>query len=177
MFDRDPYAELQSLKQVPAFKVTSTAFQHGGEIPPPYRGAGAGGSDVSPQLAWTELPDGAESIAITCYDPDAPTASGFWHWAVINLPAGTVEIAENAGAPGAPLPDGAVTLPNEARLPQYIGPNPPPGSGVHRYFFAVLALDTMLELDPQSTPAVFGFNAYFHTVARGVLMGTVPPPR
>ncbi|MFF3601985.1 YbhB/YbcL family Raf kinase inhibitor-like protein, partial [Kitasatospora indigofera] len=83
-------------------------------------------------------------------------------------------LPENAGAPGgALLPAGALTLPNEIRLTSFIGAGPPPSTGVHRYIFAVHALDVArLDLDPASTPAVLGFNLHFHTLARGTITGT-----
>lgn len=169
MAQHDPYSIFPS---VPSLEVTSTDVSHGEIVPPEHWGGGAGGRDVSPHLSWSGAPEGTKSFAVTLYDPDAPTASGFWHWAVYNIPAGVTELAQGAGTPGGILPEGAVTLPNELRLKHYIGPTPPEGTGRHRYFFVVHALDTMLELDPESTPAVLGFNAGFHTLGRGILVAT-----
>ena len=104
--------------------------------------------------------------------------SGFWHWAVYNIPASVTSLAANAGKPDAGLlPPGAVTLPNEPRLSRYIGAAPPPGNGEHRYFFTVTALDVAtLELAPGSTPAVLGFNFLGHVLARAQLMDTTETP-
>lgn len=174
MFNYDPYAELATLKRFAPLEVHSTSVRAGEPLALPHWGPAAGGANTSPQLSWSGAPAEARSYAVTCLDPDAPTGSGFWHWAVYNIPATVTELAENAGAAqSALLPAGAITLPNERRLTHYIGPNPPAGTGVHRYIFAVHALDVAeLELDPQSTPAVLGFNLHFHTLARGTITGT-----
>jgi hypothetical protein len=118
------------------------------------------------------------SYALTVYDPDAPTGSGFWHWAVYNIPASVTALAGNAGDPGAGLlPPGAVTLPNEVRLARFLGAAPPPGHGEHRYYFTVSALDVeSLELDEGSTPAVLGFTLLGHILARAQLVGTTETP-
>lgn len=95
---------------------------------------------------------------MTCYDPDAPTGSGFWHWAAFNLPATVTELASGAGD-GSGLPDGAVTLKGDGGVRQYLGAAPPPGHGPHRYYFAVHALDVdKLEIGEDSTPAVPGLQ-------------------
>jgi Raf kinase inhibitor-like YbhB/YbcL family protein len=170
MAQHDPYAIFPS---VPELTVTSADLESGRPIPAAHWGAAMGGEDVSPQLSWSGVPEGTKSIAVTVYDPDAPTASGFWHWAVYNIPADVTELPRGAGEPGSEaLPEGAVTLPNEVRQRHYAGPTPPDGTGRHRYFFTVHALDTTLDLDPDSTPAVLGFNCGFHTLARGVLVAT-----
>ncbi|BDZ46347.1 YbhB/YbcL family Raf kinase inhibitor-like protein [Naasia aerilata] len=169
MSEHDPYAIFNS---VPSFEVTSTDVSHGELVPAPHWGDSGGGDDVSPQLSWSGAPEGTKSFAVTVYDPDAPTASGFWHWAVYNIPAGVTELAQNAGAAGGDLPAGARTLKNEMRLAQYSGPTPPDGTGRHRYFFVVWALDTTLDLDPEATPAILGFNAGFHALGRGTLVAT-----
>ena len=127
---------------------------------------GAGGDDASPQLSWSGFPPETKSFAVTVYDPDAPTASGFWHWAVCNLPPSVTELATGAGD-GSGLPEGTLTIPNEARLTRYIGAAPPPGHGRHRYYFAVHALDVeRLDVDPDATPAVMCFNMFGHTLGR-----------
>lgn len=174
MFSFDPYAELATLKSFAPLTVASTDFTDGEPLAKAQWGAGGGGTDTSPQLSWSGAPASTLSFAVTCFDPDAPTGSGFWHWAVYNIPTTVHELLANAGAPdGLLLPAGAVTLPNEKRLTSFIGAGPPPGTGVHRYIFAVHALDVdFLDLDPQSTPAVLGFNLHFHTLARGTITGT-----
>jgi len=157
--------------EVPQFSLTSTDMTDGGPLRPAQYGADAGGEDLSPQLSWSGFPAETQSFALTVHDPDAPTGSGFWHWAVANLPISATDLL--AGAAGGSLPDGSLTLPNELRLTSFTGAGPPPGTGTHRYQFIVHAVDVpMLDLDPQSTPAVLGFNLHFHTLARAVLEAT-----
>jgi hypothetical protein len=155
--------------EVPQFSLTSTDMIDGSPLRPAQYGAGAGGADVSPQLAWTGFPPETQSFAVTVYDPDAPTGSGFWHWAVANLPVSVTELATGVEV----LPAGALVLSNELRLTSFAGAGPPPGTGTHRYQFIVHAVDVaVIELDSQSTPAVLGFNLHFHTLARAVLEAT-----
>lgn len=174
MFNYDPYAELATLKSFAPLTVLSESVRDGEPFARAQWAAGRGGSDTSPQLSWSGAPAETLSYAVTCFDPDAPTGSGYWHWAVCNIPANVTSLPENAGAPGgALLPAGSLTLPNEIRLTSFIGAGPPPTTGVHRYIFAVHALDVArLDLDPGSTPAVLGFNLHFHTLARGTITGT-----
>src|ERR1700733_6997180 len=109
---RDPYADLP---QVGSFSVTSSDLTDGGQLAQPQISGifGAGGEDVSPQLSWSGFPEATQSFVVTCYDPDAPTASGFWHWAVADIPAAVTELAAGAGTPGsAELPAAALTLAN-----------------------------------------------------------------
>ncbi|QAY72451.1 YbhB/YbcL family Raf kinase inhibitor-like protein [Agromyces protaetiae] len=172
MFAHDPYAQLHELKPVGTFTVTSTDFADGETLPKRFWGAGAGGEDVSPELSWSGFPPETKSFAVTCYDPDAPTASGWWHWAVANLPARVTSLETGAGASGYELPNRAVTILNEGRNRQYNGPTPPAGTGVHRYFFVVHALDVeALDLPEDGTPALLGFLLHFHTLARGIIVG------
>lgn len=170
---RNPYADLPD---VPSFTLTSTDLTEGGALKSPQLSGimEAGGDDVSPELSWSGFPAETKSFAVTCYDPDAPTASGFWHWAVYNIPASVTSLPAGAGDDsGAQLPDGAVTLANDAGIKRYIGAAPPAGHGPHNYYFAVHALDVdKLDLPEGATPAFLGFNLFFHTIARAVLRGT-----
>ncbi|REJ03953.1 YbhB/YbcL family Raf kinase inhibitor-like protein [Microbacterium bovistercoris] len=175
MFSYDPYAALAELRPVAPLELTSPDFEAGGPVPVSAWSASRGGEDRHPTLRWSQPPAGTKSIAISCFDPDAPTGSGFWHWAVGNLPADLRSLDAGDGD-AASLPAGAVVLPNEARLQRYIGAAPPPGTGVHRYFFVVDALDVeAIDLDGDETPAYLGFNRHFHCLARGVLIGTADP--
>jgi len=168
--------------EVPQFSLTSTDMTDGDALRPAQYSADSGGADVSPQLSWWGFPPETQSFAVTVFDPDAPTGSGFWHWAVLNLPVSVTNLAAGAGAAdggsaasaaGSGLPEGALTLPNEMRLTSFSGAAPPPDTGTHRYQFIVHAVDVpTLDLDPQSTPGVLGFNLHFHTLARAVLEAT-----
>jgi Raf kinase inhibitor-like YbhB/YbcL family protein len=164
------------LPEVPSFTVTSTDFADGETLSEAQR-SGAfgvpGGRDTSPQLSWSGAPAGTRSYAVTCYDPDAPTGSGFWHWAVANIPASVTELPTDAGAVGGTdLPAGAVTLPNDAGMRGFVGAGPPPGHGDHRYYFTVHAVDVeSLELPESATPAFLGFNLFSHTLGRATLVG------
>jgi Raf kinase inhibitor-like YbhB/YbcL family protein len=167
----DPYA---SLPKLPTFTLTSQSVTDGQPLAKPQVSGimGAGGEDVSPQLSWSGFPDGTRSFAVTVYDPDAPTASGFWHWAVANLPADVTELAEGAGD-GSDLPGDALTLVNDAGLRRYLGAAPPAGHGAHRYYIAVHAVDTdKLDLPEDASPAFLGFNLFHHAIARAVIHAT-----
>ncbi|MET7990314.1 YbhB/YbcL family Raf kinase inhibitor-like protein [Amycolatopsis sp. NPDC005232] len=166
----NPYDFLPS---VPSFTLRSTDIAEGETLTTPHLSGifGAGGEDRSPQLSWEGFPEGTRSFAVTVYDPDAPTASGFWHWAVFNVPASVTELAANAGdANGSGLPEGAVTLKGDGGVKQFLGAAPPPGHGPHRYYFVVHALDVdSLEIDGDATPAFLGFNLFGHTLARATI--------
>ncbi|WP_051606335.1 YbhB/YbcL family Raf kinase inhibitor-like protein [Microbacterium sp. CH12i] len=175
MLSYDPYAELSTLRDFAPLELTSPDFEPGGALPLFAWAAARGGEDRSPALQWSTPPAGTKSFAVSCFDPDAPTGSGFWHWAAYNLPAATTSLTSGDGMLES-LPYGATVLPNEARSERFIGAEPPEGTGVHRYFFVVDALDIdTLDIAPGSTPAVLGFNRHFHTLARGILVGTADP--
>jgi Raf kinase inhibitor-like YbhB/YbcL family protein len=165
------------LPQVPSFTVTSNDIEDGGTLPTPQLSGifGAGGTDTSPQLAWSGFPGGTRSFAVTCYDPDAPTGSGFWHWAVYGIPADVTELPTGAGSEdGAGLPAGAVQLRHDGGIRQFLGAAPPEGHGPHRYYFVVHALDTdqLDVIDENSSPALLGFAMSGHMLARGTLVAT-----
>ncbi|BBZ22783.1 YbhB/YbcL family Raf kinase inhibitor-like protein [Mycolicibacter hiberniae] len=167
----DPYAALPKL---PTFTLTSTSLTDGAQLAKPQVSGimGAGGEDASPQLSWSGFPEETRSFAVTCYDPEAPTASGFWHWAVANLPATCTELPEGVGD-GSLLPGDALTLVNDAGMRRYVGAAPPPGHGTHRYYFAVHAVDVeKLDLAEDASPAYLGFNLFMHAIARAVIVGT-----
>ena len=160
----DPYAPLRD------FPLTSTDFGCGAAIPDTY----VAPANVSPQLAWSGLPEGTKSIAVTMFDPDAPTASGFWHWAAFNIPATVTELPTGAGLADQPLLglDETVTLRGDSGIRGYYGPNPPAGHGPHRYLFAIHAVDVdRLDIPADATPTVLGFNLYYHSLARAVYWG------
>lgn len=150
-----------------AFTLTSTGFTDGGALPDAQVQARG---NRSPQLSWSGAPEGTKSFAVTCYDPDAPTGSGFWHWTVANIPADVTELAEGASPAG--LPRGAVEGRTDFGEPGFGGAAPPPGHGPHRYIFTVFAVDTeRLDVTPENSGAVFGFNLHFHTLAKASITG------
>ncbi len=133
-----------SSRNCPSFTLTSESVTDGQPLANDQVSGimGAGGSDVSPQLSWSGFPEETRSFAVTVYDPDAPTASGFWHWAVANLPATVTDLPAGVGdGSSSGLPGDAITLANDAGLKRFIGAAPPPGHGVHRYFIAVHAVE------------------------------------
>ncbi|MDB4946048.1 MAG: Phospholipid-binding protein [Labilithrix sp.] len=175
-----PPSPYDFLPDVPSFTLTSTDVADGVTLPNAQVSGllGAGGKDVSPQLAWSGFPPETRSFVVTMYDPDAPTASGFWHWAVLNLPLTTTELAADAGNPDAiDLPAGAITLKNDGGSARYVGAAPPPGHGPHRYFIVVHAVDVeKLEVTADGSPAFLGFNLFSHTLARATLTPTYEVP-
>ena len=171
-----PELPYEFLPQTPRFAVTSTDIADGQPLSLAQVSGvfGAGGEDVSPQLSWSGFPAATKSFAVTCFDPDAPTGSGFWHWAVADIPADVTELPTGAGSPDSPdLPAAAITLRGDAGAARYIGGAPPAGHGPHRYVFAVHAVDVdTLGIDADATPAFLGFNLFGHTLARAVIVPT-----
>jgi Raf kinase inhibitor-like YbhB/YbcL family protein len=168
---RDPYSELPI---VPGFTVTSEDLEDGHEMPLPQVSGifGAGGKDISPQLSWSGFPTETKSFAVTAYDPDAPTGSGFWHWGVVNIPANVTSLKRGAGNnSGSNLPKGAFQLKNDAGHARYIGAAPPDGHGKHNYYFVVHALDVdHLDITKSATPAYLGFSLFNHSIGRGMVI-------
>lgn len=166
------------LPEVPSFSLTSPDFDEGGPLPAWSRASGPGAQNRSPALAWSGAPEGTRSFVLTMFDPDAPTSSGWWHWAVANIPADVTELPQGAGDPDAGLlPEGSVTVANESRVEAYGGAAPPPGHGEHRYFFTLSALDVdRLELPAGCTPAKLGFLMREHVIGRAQLMGVTETP-
>jgi Raf kinase inhibitor-like YbhB/YbcL family protein len=171
-----PYNPYEFLPKLPTFTLTSQSVTDGKPLANDQVSGimGAGGSDVSPQLSWSGFPEETRSFGVTMYDPDAPTASGFWHWAVANLPATVTDLPAGVGdGSGSGFPGDAITLANDAGLKRFIGAAPPPGHGVHRYFIAVHAVKVeKLELDGDASPAYLGFNLFMNAIARAVIHGT-----
>lgn len=167
----DPYSELP---EVPSFTVTSTDVVDGGTLAAPQLSGifgVPGGEDVSPQLSWSGAPEGTASYAVTVYDPDAPTVSGFWHWAVYDIPASVTSLPSGAGAEDGPY--AATTLTNDGGLRRFLGAAPPPGHGPHRYFVVVHAVDVgSLGLPEGASPAFLGFTLFGHTLGRATLVAT-----
>lgn len=159
------------LPEVPEFTLESPDFVDGTDLPTTAR---ADGGNTSPALLWTGAPAETKSYVLTLYDPDAPTGSGFWHWAVRNIPATTTGLPAGVGSD---LPAGALAMPNEMRVAEFGGAAPPAGHGPHRYFFTLSALDVAaLDVPDDSTPAVLGFTMRDHVIGRAQLMGTAETP-
>lgn len=150
------------------FTLTSNDITDGGSLPDAQVFAKG---NTSPHLSWSGAPEGTKSYAVTCYDPDAPTGSGFWHWTVANLPAEVTEL--KTGASSAGLPAGAVEGRTDYGPAGFGGAAPPPGHGPHRYIFTVFAVDVeKLDVTPDNSGAVFGFNLHFHTLAKATITAT-----
>lgn len=151
---------------VPELTVESEDIEHGKTLPDAHVYAEG---NTSPHLRWSGAPSGTKSYAVTCYDPDAPTASGFWHWAAFNIPADVTELP--SGASGKNMPAGAVELKNDGGTVGYIGAAPPPGHGPHHYHVVVHAVDVpSLEVPETATPAFLGFNLFSHTLGRAIIV-------
>ena len=166
----DPY---DLLPPVPSFKLESDDAQDGKPLDAKFAHSWAAGSkDSSPELHWSGFPKETRSFVVTCYDPDAATGSGFWHWMLVGLPNSTVVLPRGAGN-GATLPKGAFHIRNDLGGKAFLGPAPPKGDRPHRYVFAVHALDiAALEVNEDMSPAFVGINFVSHTIARAVMRPT-----
>ncbi len=163
----DPY---DLLPQVASFTVTSEDLTDGGPLKDDQVNASG---DSSPQLSWSEVPEGTKSFTVTCFDPDAPTPSGFWHWVLVDLPADVRSLDAGAGAEGASLPGSAFMCRNDGGTQAFMGAAPPEGDQVHRYYFVVHAVtEESLGVDADASPAVVSFNLAFKTAGRAILHGT-----
>jgi Raf kinase inhibitor-like YbhB/YbcL family protein len=163
--------QAQGDKPGPAFRLTSADVK--GTFAPPqiYNGFGCTGGNVSPELSWTGAPAATKSFALTVYDPDAPTGSGWWHWVVVNIPASTTQLP--SGASGAKMPEGAVETRTDFGKPGYGGPCPPAGDPPHHYVFTVYALKApKLDLDAQAGGAMSGFMIRQNKLASATFTAT-----
>ena len=166
------------LPEKPTFHLTSDDVAEGGTIAEEhvFNGLGLTGGNVSPHLRWSGAPETTAGYVLTVFDPDAPTASGFWHWIAVNLPADTSELPRGAGADDDALPGSAFHARNDYGTRAYGGPAPVAGPKRHRYIFTVSALDEPLEIDADTPPAAVGFNLFFHTIARAQLIAEYEAP-
>ncbi|HSV79482.1 MAG TPA: YbhB/YbcL family Raf kinase inhibitor-like protein [Ramlibacter sp.] len=147
-----------------SFVLRSPDIQEGATLPKAHvhSAMGAGGDNISPALRWEGAPQGTKSFALTMYDPDAPTGSGWWHWVVYDIPASATELPSGAGGAGGKLPQGAKQGRTDFGEPGYGGAAPPPGHGKHRYVFTLYALNTdKLDVPADATAAYVGFMVNF----------------
>ncbi len=157
------------------FLVTSDNFSEGDTLSKRhvYDDWGFDGENISPHLSWRSQPEGTKSFAVSCFDPDAPTPAGFWHWTIVGIPAEVTELAENAGANGGEgLPEGAFMCKTDFGTKDFGGAAPPAGDIPHRYVFAVHALDTDdLGIDDSVSCTVAAFNYLGATIGRATITG------
>lgn len=163
----DPY---RKLPEVTAFALTSPDVTDGDPLPD--SAVGAGGNS-SPALEWSGTPAGTNSFVVTCFDPDAPTPSGFWHWVAVDIPGDATSLAAGAGADDNSLPGNAFHIRNDVGNHAYDGAAPPEGDAPHRYYYVVHAVsEDSLGVDRDTSPAVVSFNLAFKTLGRAILVGT-----
>jgi len=163
----DPYPLLPAAE---TFTVVSDDVTDGERLKPDQVNAHG---DTSPHLSWSGAPEGTKSYVVTCFDPDAPIVSGFWHWVAVDIPADVTELAAGAGASDESLPGNAFHVRNDGGGMSFMGAAPPEGDQVHRYFFVVHAVgEETLGVDSSVSPAVVGFNLAFKTLGRAIIHGT-----
>ena len=133
-----------------------------------FKGFGCDGGNISPALSWKNAPKDTKSFAVTVYDPDAPTGSGWWHWVVFNLPASTHALPPGASSGG--LPAGAIQSRTDFGKPGWGGPCPPQGDKPHRYIFTVHALKVdKLDADENAPAAMIGFMIHANSLGKAML--------
>lgn len=175
----DPYEPLPKLHEM---TITSEDFTDGGPLPTRaiMESLDVGGKDELPQLTWSNIPEGTQSFALTCLDPDAPTAAGFWHMSAFNIPASVTSIPGGAVRWGeidwsafgvSDEGEGPIFVRNSRNVIGYTGAAPPVGHHEHRYMFVVHAVGTQLSLGADATPDQVGFNLFQHGIGRGRLTG------
>ena len=131
--------------------------------------------NTSPHLAWSGAPDGTRSFVVSCFDPDARRRLGFWHWTVVDIPAGVEELPAGAGAGATTLPWQRVHVRNDTGTRRLQRRRTARGRPGHRYYFVVYAVDTdSLGVGPDATPPWWAFNLVFHTLGRAIVQGHVP---
>nr|WP_245609177.1 YbhB/YbcL family Raf kinase inhibitor-like protein [Sulfurovum lithotrophicum] len=150
---------------------TLTSSDLGGQLTKKqeFNGFGCNGKNVSPELSWSGVPKGTKSFAITVYDPDAPTGSGWWHWIAVNIPANATSIP--AGASGKSMPKGTLETVNDFGSMGFGGACPPKGDKPHRYIFTVYALDVdKLPVKASTKPPVVGYQINAHAISKASIV-------
>ena len=158
------------------FRLTSTALKEGGKLPlaQVLNGMGHSGGNISPHLAWEDPPEGTQSFVVSVFDPDAPTGCGWWHWAVIDIPADTRELLTGAGSGQAPLTPGEKQTRTDFGAPGYGGAAPPPGR-TQQYVFKVQALSVpSLGLDEGASGAMVSALSGMHRLGEATLTVQYP---
>ena len=161
---------------VPSFAVESNDVADGQQMSQAqvFDGFGMTGQNISPELRWHGFPTETQSFAVTCFDPDAPTGSGFWHMVLLDVPVSVTELRTGAASGDLAVPEGSFFVRNDYGVKAFGGAAPPQGDPPHRYVFAVHALDlpslAAQGVDSDVSPAVAGFNLRFHTIARGMII-------
>ncbi|NOU11071.1 MAG: YbhB/YbcL family Raf kinase inhibitor-like protein [Nitrospira sp.] len=168
-------ALMPSISAAADFQLVSPTIKHKGMIGKAhvFDGFGCTGDNVSPELRWNNAPKGTKSFAVTMYDPDAPTGSGWWHWVIFNIPPDISALAAGAGKPGGSgEPQRAVQSTTDFGQPGYGGPCPPPGHKPHRYIFTVFALKVdQLPLKPEASGAMVGYYLNQNALAKASFTG------
>ena len=157
------------------FRLTSPAITHNATIgnEQVFNGFGCTGGNVSPELQWSSAPKNTKSFAVTVYDPDAPTGSGWWHWVIFNIPPSVMSLSAGAGkSDGTGVPQGAIQSMTDFGQPGFGGPCPPQGDKPHRYIVTVFALKVdRLPLKPEASGAMVGYFLNQNTIAKASLIG------
>jgi Raf kinase inhibitor-like YbhB/YbcL family protein len=160
----DPYA---LLPRVPSFTLASDDVAEGATTPDLHV---LDDGNTSPRLTWSGFPSETKSFLVNCFDPDAPTPAGYWHWTVVDLDVAHTELERGAGESDLTLPGAAFHVRSDGGAHAYEGMAPPARDRPHRYVFAVHALDVdTLGLEPDHSPTKVAFTALFHTLARATL--------
>ncbi|WP_282079423.1 YbhB/YbcL family Raf kinase inhibitor-like protein [Aquimarina algiphila] len=160
------------MKSTETFTLTSSTIGGQATTTQAFNDWGSIGENISPQLSWENAPEGTKSFAITMYDPDAPTGSGWWHWVMFDIPNDINEILENAGNVVSNLaPKKSIQSINNYGAKGYGGPCPPEGHGPHQYIITVHALKTdSLGLDENTNPGIVGYNLWANTIAKASIV-------
>ncbi len=155
------------------FKIKSNDIKGGNLIKNQhvFKGFGCDGENISPQISWISVPPRTKSFALTVYDPDAPTQSGWWHWLVLNIPANYKELLQGFGAENKfNLADGIIQIRNDFSTFSFGGPCPPAGDKKHRYIFTLYALSVeKIDLKENSSPALASFMINQYILRKSII--------